>query len=70
MFDILTLCTVKIELYMIYIERETIISWGEKKREEKRRKKEVEFRGKIFGNLWGQEVLLLLEQGTSSFDHK
>lgn len=58
MFDILTLCTVKIELYMIERDNNFL---QKREREDKGRKKEVEFRSNIFGNLWGQEVLLLLE---------
>lgn len=53
------------------IERKTIISCKKKReREKKEERQEVEFRSNILGNLWGQEVLLLLEQGTSSFGPK
>lgn len=53
------------------IEKKTIISCKKKKRASERRKeKEVKFRSNILGSLWDQEVLLLLEQGTSSFGRK
>lgn len=58
MFDILTLCTVKSELYMIE-KKKTIISCRKKRAKGGKEKKE--FRSNILWSLWDQEVLLLLE---------
>ena len=51
---------------MIYRKRHN--NFLQKRERKKGQKKEVKFRSYILGNLWGQDVLLLLEQGTSSFD--
>lgn len=53
------------------IEKKTIISCKKKKkRQQKEERKKVKFGSNILGSLWDQEVLLLLEQGTSSFGCK
>lgn len=51
-------------------DREKDNNFLQKKKSKRRKGKKVKFRSNILGSLWDQEVLLLLEQGTSSFGCK
>lgn len=52
------------------IERDNNFLQKKKREKEKEKKKEENFKSNILGNIWGQEVLLLLEQGTRSLGRK
>lgn len=51
-------------------DREKDNNFLQKEKSKRRKGKKVKFRSNILGSLWDQEVLLLLEQGTSSFGCK
>ena len=55
---------------IVLYDREKDNNFLQKKKSKRRKGKKVKFRSNILGSLWDQEVLLLLEQGTSSFGCK